>query len=179
MTPPSVEITMGHNLRKATFIAGIMLVLIGAVGVFLPQVMSVTISVMVACLLMAGGLFMAYLTWQGYRNSWMAWLKAFVLMVLGLLIAFHPAAGAAALGLVLVVYFLLNGFACITFALELRPRKGWGWMVCTGLLSSLLAIVFLIGWPFSATWLVGLFVGITLFFDGIALLVLGLAANKA
>jgi uncharacterized membrane protein HdeD (DUF308 family) len=40
-----------------------------------------------------------------------------------------------------------------------------------------LAIVFIAGWPFTTAWLVGLFIGIGLFVDGLSLLMLGLAAK--
>lgn len=88
------------------------------------------------------------------------------------MVLFNPIAGAAALGLVLLVYFLMDGFAGITFALALRPMQGWVWTLISGLASLALAVVFVVGWPFNSLWLVGLLVGISLIFDGIALLML-------
>lgn len=173
-----IQVTLDKPFRKATIIVGIVLMIIGTLGIVLPQLISITISLLAAWLLIVAGAVVAYQTWMGYSGHWLAWLKPFVLIALGLLIAFHPAAGAAALGLILVVYFLLDGFAGVSLALEMRPQKGWGWMLFNGLLSLTLGVVFLIGWPFNALWLVGLFVGISLFFDGVALLALGLAAGK-
>lgn len=60
-------------------------------------------------------------------------------------------AGAAALGLMLAIYFLLDGFAGVGAAWEFRPRRR----------------------------LVGLFVGISLFIDGLTLLMLGLVATES
>jgi uncharacterized membrane protein HdeD (DUF308 family) len=54
----------------------------------------------------------------------------------------------------------------------MRPLPGWGWMMANGVLSFLLAAVLLIGWPFSALWVVGLLIGISLFLDGVTLLIL-------
>ena len=34
-----------------------------------------------------------------------------------------------------------------------------------GMLSLLLAAVFILGWPFTSVWLIGLFIGISLFFE--------------
>jgi uncharacterized membrane protein HdeD (DUF308 family) len=46
------------------------------------------------------------------------------------------------------------------------------WLL-NGIFSIVLAVIFLVGWPFSSLYLVGLFVGISLFIDGVVLLTLG------
>lgn len=165
------------QLRKRLKTSGILLIAIGAIGILLPQAVSVILSVLVASLLIASGLVVAWSTWYSYRASWLAWLKPFVLMLLGLLIAFHPTVVAAVLGLLLLIYFLLDGFASVSLALDMRPLPGWGWLLFNGIVSLLLGVVFLVGWPFSSVWLVGVLVGISLIFDGIALL--ALATGKA
>lgn len=173
------EVIMDERTRKRSMVVGGLLLLLGVVGVVLPQIMSFTVSVLVAALLIAAGLISLYMTWSGYRRSLLAWFKPFALLLVGLLLAFYPMAGAAAIGLLLVIYFLLTAFAGISLGLALRPMPGWGWTLFSGLLALALAVVFLVGWPFSANWLVGLFVGINLIFDGLALLMLGFKARTA
>ena len=173
------HIAMDETTRRRLIIAGVLMLVIGVLGVVVPQVLSFTLSLLVGALLVAAGLVSLYLTWYGYQRSLLAWFKPVILLVIGLLIAFHPTAGAAAIGLVLILYFLLSAFAGISVALALRPLPGWGWMLFSGLVSLVLAVVFIAGWPFGARWLVGLFVGINLIFDGISLLMLGLAARNA
>jgi len=51
-------------------------------------------------------------------------------------------------------------------------------MILNGIFSIILAGILLASWPFSSIVLVGLFVGISLFFDGVALLIFGLGAKK-
>ena len=46
-------------------------------------------------------------------------------------------------------------------------------MVFNGLTSIGLAVLILIGWPATSLWLVGLYVGINLLFDGWALVAIG------
>ena len=168
---------MDRQIRKSFSTTGILLLLIGAIAILLPQAVSIVLSIFIGSLLILSGLVVAYGTWTGYRVSGLAWLKPFVLIVIGLLIAFNPAAVAATLGLLLVIYFLLTGFASISFALDLRPRGGWGWMMLNGLLSITLAIIFLAGWPFSSVALIGILVGISFVFDGISLLAVSRAMN--
>lgn len=178
MPPIDLRVQMDPASRNATRNVGIVLLLIGLAGIALPQVMAVVLSLLLGWLLLAGGIFFAFVAWQGYRDRGTAWLKAFLLVALGLLILLNPKAGASALGLVLAIYFLFDGFAGAAFGLDLRPHPGWIWMLLNGVLSLVLAVVILAGWPFSAVWVVGLLVGISLFFDGLALVLLALAARR-
>lgn len=169
---------MGRQLRHSFSTTGILLILIGIVAILLPQAISIVLSVFIGSLLILSGLVAGYGAWTGYRNHGLAWLKPFVLIVIGLLIAFNPVVVAAALGLLLVVYFLLTGFASVSFALDLKPLGGWGWMLLNGVLSIILAVIFLFGWPFSSVALIGILVGISLLFDGISLLAVSRAMNS-
>jgi uncharacterized membrane protein HdeD (DUF308 family) len=168
----SIKILMDEPLRRRLRMTGLLLVLIGALGILLPQVISITISLFIASLLLLSGVVIGYFTWNSYDRSGLAWLKPFVLVSLGLLILFHPLAGAAALGLMLFIYFLLDGFTGVSFALALRPTSGWVWILLSGIASLVLAFILIAGWPFSSLWLLGLMVGISLLFSGIALLML-------
>ena len=170
---------MKQQLHKSFRITGILLLLIGSISILLPQLITAVLSLFIGSVLILAGLAVAYGTWIGYRSSGLVWLKPFVLIIIGLLIAFNPAIVAAALGILLVIYFLLTGFASISFALDLRPLGGWGWMMLNGVLSITLAIIFLAGWPFSSAALIGILVGISFVFDGISLLAVSRAMKTA
>ncbi len=172
MADLSVEIIANAAFRQRLRHVGILLTVIGLIGVVLPQVISITLSLLVGVLLAGAGILTGYAAWYGYRESHLTWLQPAVLLVLGLLILLFPGIGAAAIGLLLTVFFLLDGIAGISFALALRPLPGWLWTLFSGLVSLVIAVVFIAGWPFQATWLVGLFIGISLLLDGVALLML-------
>lgn len=174
----TLQVMMDKQSRKTVMTVSIILLLLGVVGIVLPQFMSMAIAWFIGWLLLAAGIILLFITWYGFRERWIVWLKPFVLIVIGLLILFNPIAGAAALGLMLGIYFLLDGFAGVAFAWELRPSPGWGWLMLNGLMSLALAAIFILGWPFTTAWLVGLLVGISLFIDGLTLLMLGLAAKS-
>ncbi|RMG57335.1 MAG: hypothetical protein D6717_04900 [Gammaproteobacteria bacterium] len=171
------QLDFDETLRRRLRNTGIALLLIGLLGIILPQVLTFALSLLVGGLLVAAGVVSLYLAGGGYRRSLLAWLRSFVLLVIGLLIAFHPTIGAASLGLLLIIYFLFSAFGALSLAFAMRPLPGWGWMLVNGLLALLLAVIFIFGWPFQAKWLVGLFVGINLVFDGLALLMVARAAR--
>jgi len=175
----SIEVLMSKRSRSSVILTSIALILSGLVGMALPQLMSIAMAFFAGWLMIVAGVIAIYITWHGLRDHLVAWLKPFALVAVGLLVLLHPVAGAAALGLVLAVFFLFSGFAGVASAWDLRPRRGWGWLMFNGILSLVLAAVFISSWPFSAAWLVGLFIGISLFFDGLSLLMIGLAAKPS
>lgn len=175
----NIEILLDELSRRRLQRTGFVLIVLGLIGIVLPQVLSITLSLFIASLLIISGLATAYLSSRSYGRFGLVWLKPFILILLGLLLVFHPEAGAAALGLLLIIYFLLQAFASISFALAIRAMGGWLWTLVSGILSLLLAIIFIVGWPFSAVALVGLFIGINLMFDGIALVMLARGASTS
>jgi uncharacterized membrane protein HdeD (DUF308 family) len=175
----TMELFLDKRTRQQSIWFAVGLMIVGFLGMVLPQLLSITLSLLMAILLVAAGVLTGYLTWLNYARTGLAWLKPFLLIVLGLLIAFNPVAGAAALGLLLTIYFLLDGFASISFAFTLRPMRGWIWTLFNGIISLFLATIFLISWPFGSVWLVGMMVGISLMIDGAALLGLALSAETS
>ena len=166
------------QFRLHSVIAGVLLLLAGIVAIFLPEITALALSFFIGWVLVIGGVISAYHVIQSYNTKWIAWFKPATLVLIGILLLVYPITGIAAVGLLLIIYFLLDGFAGIMFGLEFRPYRGWVWMITDGIISFLLAIIFLIGWPFSSVWLVGLFIGISLFVDGIAMLIIGMSVRK-
>ncbi len=177
MTQISLRISVDPNFRRYARTTGWVLLILGLAGILLPRLISITLSVLIGWLLLLAGGISTYLVYYSYRRNWLAWLKPFVLFAIGFIVIFNPTVAIAALGLLLAVYFLMDGFAGVTFAMELRPLPGWGWLAANGVLSFLLAAILLIGWPFSSLWVVGLLIGISLFLDGLTLLILSATAS--
>ncbi len=166
------------QFKTHSLIAGSLLLIAGIIGVLLPDITALTLSYFIGWLLVIGGTISAYHIFKSYNTKWIAWFKPLILLTIGILILLYPVTGIASVGLLLIIYFLFDGFAGIMFSLEFYPLKGWGWMLFNAILSIALAVVFLIGWPFSSVWLVGLFVGVSLIFDGVAMITVGYNMNK-
>ncbi len=167
-----------RKLGTYTLVTGILLLLLGTAGVALPGLMSLATSVFIGWMLLIGGLFWGYHTFRSNPRSFIDWLKPLLLLVAGVLMLLNPVTGIAAVGLMISFYLFLDAFGSFALAKELKPQKGWGWMVFNGIMSLLLAMLFLIGWPVTSLVLVGIYVGISLIFDGWALVMLGWALRK-
>ncbi len=164
-----IEESLFKKFGKHAKIAGIIFMLLGVVGIVFPLFMTLAWVAFVSWLLLFAGISAAFFTWQTDRSDWMGWLKSFALILVSLYMLFSPLGGAATLGLLFSIYFFTDAFAGFGLAMNMRPAQGWWLWLLNAILSLVLGVLFIVGWPFSSLYLVGIFVGISLFFDGIAL----------
>ncbi|MDD5405424.1 MAG: DUF308 domain-containing protein [Sulfurovaceae bacterium] len=163
---------------KYAKITGVIFFILGLAGIFAPVFMTMITVAFVAWLMLFAGIFAGYFTWLSDRSSWIGWFKSFVLVFVSLFMIFSPLGGAATLGMLLAVYFFTDSFSSFAMTSMQYPNKTWWIWLINGLLSFALGIVLVVGWPFSSLYLVGLFIGVSLFFDGIALFFTGSFLNK-
>ena len=170
----NAEININQNLidnfKKYAKISGSVFVLLGLAGIIFPEFMSLTTLAFVTYLMLFAGFFAAWLTYTSNKEDWAGWLKSVLLIGTSLLLMFYPVQGVATLGLLFSFYFLMDAFSSFGLAFSLKPQKVWVFWLINAISSLILGVLFIIGWPLSSLYLVGLFVGISLLFDGIALL---------
>ncbi|MGD9511599.1 MAG: DUF308 domain-containing protein, partial [Geminicoccaceae bacterium] len=99
-------------------------------------------------------------------------------LIAGVWLLVNPAAGAAALTLLLAAYFVATGVVKGIAAFQLRGVGGSGWTFFSAVCSVILGLLVFSGWPGTAIWLLGLIVGIDLLFYGWALLALRSAVSR-
>ncbi len=162
---------------------GGVLMFLGGLAVASPVLTELTTLATVflcGCFLIGGGLvqlanaFMAR-SWQGFVIHLLVGL---VDLVLGVLMIEHPGVMAAALTLVLACGFLIGGALRVIYPL-LERFPGWGWTLLNGAITLLLGLMIWRQWPDSADWVIGLFVGIELLFNGWSWVMLGLFIKAA
>ena len=110
---------------------------------------------------------------------WMLLTAALSLFV-GIVLLWHLVEGAASLTLVLIAFFIVEGVFQIVASLSYRDifPSQWGWMLASGIIDLVLAGIIFAGLPESATWALGLLIGINLVFGGTAMIGMALAAKQ-
>ena len=166
-----------NKFGKYSVITGVLLMLVGIAGMVVPVMMSLQVAVFTAVFMLFGGFFWASHTFTYARNSVMDWFKPIILILVATMILLSPEKGVAALGLFLAFYLMLDAFGSFSIAQAYYPAKGWVWMLVNGIVSVLLSLFFILGWPQSSLWLVGLFVAVSLFLDGLVLVIIGRTAK--
>ena len=160
---------------------GIGLIALGLLDIALPVIATLAIGIFVGWLLLIGGV--AQILHAFSARGWQGFALHLVGGVLYLLVGgwmiLNPLLGALALTLLLAAFLLVQGVFQIALALRIRPARGWGWPLASGVVTLLLAVLIYAGWPSSALWVIGLLVGIHLLMSGVALTMLALAARAS
>jgi len=168
--------------RTLFLIQGIIMVILGLVAVAEPQVATLAIDIFVGWLFVIGGIVRLVATFQsrGAPGFWWSILTGILAIIVGLILVANPFAGALTLTMVLIAMFLIEGIFQIVAGIEYRKAlaSSWVWMVISGIIDIVLAVLLFAGWPGTAAWAIGLLVGINLIFAGIALTMTALAAGK-
>lgn len=166
------------KFRKISLGIGGLLLALGIVGVLVPQVLSAIAGAFLGWLLLGAGVLNLYLAFLARWRSVVAWLKPVLLILSGGLVLLNPLAGVVAISLMIALYLFMDGFGSMVLAQGVYPASGWGWMAANGVVSLALALLMTFAWPANSLVLVGLYLGISLMFDGIALILLGLASKN-
>lgn len=100
-------------------------------------------------------------------------------LVVGISLIFNPLAGMVSLTLLVAVLFLIMGAIKLMYGFSLRPLSGWGWVLASGILSLALGIMILADFPYSATAVLGILLGIELLSNGVLFLLVALGLRRA
>jgi hypothetical protein len=68
--------------------------------------------------------------------------------------------------------------AATGWALAGRGNDGWRWLLASGVVSLLLAVLLRVGSPSTAVWAVGVLFGVNLLTTGVTLIALGMATRQ-
>jgi uncharacterized membrane protein HdeD (DUF308 family) len=170
--------------RHSTYflIEGIVLILLGAAAIAVPLIATLAFTIFFGWLLLISG-FVGLVSTFSLRPAagfWWSLLSAILALAVGFLLIAKPGNGAVSLTLLLIVFFIIEGFSSIVFASEYRRNLSgrWGWMVASGVVDIILAALIFLQLPSSAFWAIGLLLGINMVFGGASLIVLALDAKK-
>ncbi len=169
---PLIDINteLAQKFKKYAFIVGVVFSVLGIAALLYPFFMALLSVAFVAWFMIFAGFVAGYYTFLSYSKEWIGWLKVLILVGTGLFMLFNPLGGIQVLGLLLVIYLLLDAFANFTLASLNQTSTQWLW-IFNGLISIVLAVIFLSTWGSVAaeSWLIGVYVGISLLVDGIVL----------
>ncbi|NPA12250.1 MAG: hypothetical protein GXO62_08400 [Epsilonproteobacteria bacterium] len=161
-----------------SIISGLILAISGFLAIANPAAGSLAFVLFLGFLFVVSAIVQGFITYKAHQTSTGAWFKVIMLLITGVLLLMWPASGVAAVAILFSAYFFMDAFASFQMALDLKPLKGWGLALFNGVLSFVLGIVMIIGWPFSAPVMVGIIVGISFMMDGIVLIYLGLLSKR-
>ena len=165
---------------KITIVLGVIFVAVGIVAIVVPAAASVGVAIFLGWVLVFGAivqLFSAFSV-EGKASLVMRLVLTIVMAAAGIYLLVAPLKGTVTLTVVLTVWFIATGVLRLFTAFRDRGTPAAGSMAVSGGLAILLGILVALNLPSSASWAIGLLVGLDFLCFGWVLIVLANAARK-
>jgi len=159
---------------------GILLIVLGTLGIVFPFLTTIAAKIFLGWLFLIGGMVQivhAFST-RGWSEFFLDLLMGVLFLIGGGWLAFFPLTGIITLTIFLAAMFVVQGIIEIAMALRMRPHEGWIWMLLAGIVALAAGLLILAQLPSSATWAIGLLVGINLIMTGWAYLLLPMMVSR-
>ncbi|HRO09937.1 MAG TPA: DUF308 domain-containing protein [Amaricoccus sp.] len=162
------------TIRKRSYlylVQGGVMVLAGVVALIVPVFVGTGLLALLGWLLILSGIVqvVSLIGATQVPYFWLQLITVVLEVVVGYLLISNPAAGLVAMTSLMLVLFLVDGFARVVFALMIRPLDDWLWVLASGLVAVACAGVLLASLPEAASWLLGFLLGLHLISAGGAL----------
>ena len=161
-----------------TIAVGIIIVLMGIFAMGSPFIAGVSLAIAVGFILIIGGFGQLVFALKA-RAGLFSIILAFLTIIAGGYMVSNPGVALATMTMVLAIYLVISGVLEVMMAFQIKPVRGWGWALFSGVISVLLGAMIWSQFPVSGVWTVGTLIGIKLFFSGWTLLMFGFTARAA
>ena len=118
-------------------------------------------------------------SFKGWGSTILSILAAVVYIIAGIFTFSNPVAAAGAMTLFLGVALVVTGIVRIVLGFQERGLAGWGWVVFSGVVTTLAGALIISGWPGNSVWILGLFLVVDLIVQGVSFVALGFALRRA
>jgi uncharacterized membrane protein HdeD (DUF308 family) len=181
MSTAAVSVTgiLKKSLGWSIFLSVLMIVA-GILAIIMPPAAGIAVTILVGWLLIFSGVAHLVFGWHTRTTGGLLLevLLGIVYILVGVYLLLNPVAGLVSLTLALTIYLFAEGILEFILAIRLRPLPGSGWLFIDGIVTIILGVMIWRAWPSSTAWAVGILVGVSMLFSGIARLMLSLAARR-
>ena len=167
--------------RMLYLVQAVLMIIGGAVAILFPVFASATFVRFLGWILIASGLIqgLSLISARNHPSFWLAMISAVLAIAVGFLMLRNTVETMLVISILLIVFFMVEGISKIVFALTIRPLANWFWVLASGILAVVLAVILWCSMPVTAGWLIGLLLGVNLITEGMALAALVWTAKKA
>ena len=175
----NTELDAAKEGGRSVSMVGWIYVVLGILAIVFPFAAGAGVTIAIGIALLIGGLGGTMDSWHHRkRDGWAPVIVSVLTVLAGLMFLFRPWFGMKVLTLMLIIYFGATGMMRIIGGFQLKPRDGWGWVVCDGVISFVLGAFLWAAFPAPALWLLGLLFGIKLIAFGMVMIVTGKAVRE-
>ncbi|MFM7427491.1 MAG: HdeD family acid-resistance protein [Elainella sp.] len=159
----------------------VVLIVLGILSLIMPSLASAFFTAVMGWIAIIRGMVMIVEAFQSkpVRGFWLNLIVGIFYIITGIYILTNVGAAVLALTLAFGTLFIVEGIFTIFMAFTNRAGYRMSWLVAlNGVVTLILGIMVLNRFPYSALWLIGLYVGIGLLMRGIALLFAAIAVRR-
>lgn len=158
---------------------GVLLLILGTIAVVASVAVTLATMVFIGWLMLFGGVLQAAhgFTCKEWGGFFVDLLTGLLYFVAGTMIILNPAATAVTLTLLIAMLLIFGGIFRVAMAMSVRFHNT-NWLLLHGIINILLGISIWQSWPLDGLWVIGLFVGVDMIFNGWSLIMLGIAAKR-
>jgi uncharacterized membrane protein HdeD (DUF308 family) len=152
---------------------GVLFIILGIAAYIVPHFVPKGVSVILGSFLLVVGLMqlvrsLIFLTIPGLNLFLFTGLFQFSIGFYFL--AVEPTKGRITLTMLLVILFVMEGAIKVCLGFMVRPLAQWNDMLLNGVVSIVLAVAIVTGWPETSSWPLGLLLGTNMILFGSSLL---------
>lgn len=176
----NIDLSSFSNKSGWFLLWGIALVILGTAAISAATFTTLLTVVMLGALILLSGIVITLDTFLFWTGKWSGFALHLMMGILylgvGTLMLKTPILTSESITLLLGIFYVLVGASRTTSAVAMQlPR--WKWALFNGIIALALGILILSEWPGSSLFIIGLFVGIDIFFCGWTFIMMGLAAR--
>lgn len=177
----NIQMPFMEEMKKnagLTIAMGIILLLMGFFAMGSPLVAGLSVAMMVGIILIVGGLGQLVFAIKSGKGL-LTMILGLLTVILGGYMLSNLGVALASLTIFLAIYLIVSGMLEAVMAFQVKPVKGWGWALFSGIITVVLGVMIWNQYPLSGAWAIGILLGVRLFFSGWTLLMFGLSARGA
>jgi uncharacterized membrane protein HdeD (DUF308 family) len=170
---PAAEGHVREAVRRHSFLfvlQGVLMVVAGIVALVYPLLTTLAVTLFLGWMMIFSGIVQAITLVAAGRvpHFWLQLVSAVLWVITGFLFVRNPAVAVSTLAILMVVFFMVEGIAKVVLAMTVRPLSNWGWILLSGLIGIAISF-YLIANPGLSILVLGLFIGIQLISEGVAI----------
>ena len=166
--------------RSILIMLGILQILFGFIALSTPWTASVAISEVISILFVITGVVQFFQILHSHFGSKIKYavgiLIALLYVAAGGFLLFNPTKAVITITFVIGWFFVIKG--AILLIESIRTKKTKGWLILNAAINLILGLLILVDIQGGALWIIGILVGVNLFFTGWTALLLGLSIPK-
>ena len=174
-------VNMVKRFCNTFLIEGIFIFVLGTILLLLPQISSLTLSLMLSIIFILAGIYKlisSIIRRDEIEKTWLSAIIGILMIITGAYLTFRPFLNLFILTFAIGVYFILEAINSVVISVESKNiLKHWWIGLISGILQFSLSFIIFFGLPNTALYTIGVLVGINMLMSGIALISVYTGAN--